>query len=87
MSTFKYYWVVNIILTVLGWVISLGALINIISIVYNIICLGWILKKFYARIDNREEEDVKVLAYVSAFSVLYIIAVVKFLGIKNTKEY
>lgn len=76
MNIFKFWWIIPLVLLFFS-----GAIVQLLSIAVNVICAGWIFKKYYAEMDGKDERDVAVLAYISGW--LQIIAMVKFLCIKN----
>ncbi|MBE5877879.1 MAG: hypothetical protein E7290_13490 [Lachnospiraceae bacterium] len=73
-NIFKFWWVLLVVASLLTYVN--GTLSSVLTIVVNVICLGTIYGKMYARLENKEESETQVIGYLSGW--LTIIAIVKF---------
>lgn len=73
-NIFRFWWILLVVASLLSHVN--GTLGSILNIVVNVICLGTIYIKMYAKLENRPEEEVQVVGYLSGW--LPIIAIVKF---------
>lgn len=69
---FKLWWVIYIVVSCIP---KVG---NLLGMVLTIICLGTCYIKMYARLDGKDEKDVRVVGYLSGW--IPLIALCKFLA-------
>lgn len=75
-GVFDFWWLISSAIASIPYVGS------IVALVWLILCGGYMYKKIYAVIDNRPEDEVAVLAYLSAW--INLIPILKFLCIKDS---